>query len=165
MPTDYDELRRRRFLELDPELKSVYEQVESRPELEEIGVEGLRAHFRMVGHADGPLRDGVSAETIAVPGPNGDVPTRIYRPSGTRPRGVYIHTHHGGYVAMNGLDHVDGYNSNLALEWDCIVVHPDLRVPPEGSVNLTERNWGSTAFGRTRADSVGGKQFRRRVRL
>ncbi|MFB7859825.1 alpha/beta hydrolase [Rhodococcus qingshengii] len=157
MPTDYDELRRRRFLELDPELKSVYEQVESRPELEEIGVEGLRAHFRMVGHADGPLRDGVSAETIAVPGPNGDVPTRIYRPSGTRPRGVYIHTHHGGYVAMNGLDHVDGYNSNLALEWDCIVVHPDFRVPPEHKYPAgVEDCWAVVQWAAMHIDWIGG---------
>ena len=161
MPTDYEQLRRRRISELDQELRSIYEHLESRPELEEIGVEGIRAHFRALGHADGPLRDGVIAETVAVPGPDGDVPTRIYRPEGTGPLGVYIHTHHGGYVAMNGLDHIDGYNSQLALEWGCIVVHPDFRVPPENKFPAgIEDCWAVVQWVGRHIDSIGGDRDR-----
>ncbi|KAB2384836.1 alpha/beta hydrolase [Actinomadura montaniterrae] len=130
MPTDYDELRRRRMAELDEDLSAVYKAVGNGRDLREMGVETVRrSHAAMLSAQK--LPEGVTVETVEVPGPAGAIPTKIYHPANGGDRGVYVHTHAGGWISMNGLEHVDGMNGAHVRDWGCTVVHPDFRVPPE----------------------------------
>jgi acetyl esterase len=156
MATDYDELREERMAALDDEMKAVWDVRQHIGKgLREIGVETMRKALDGAADAAGPLREGVRAETIAVPGPAGPVLTRVYRPEGITRPGLYVHTHAGGFVAMNGLDHVDGMNSATALGWGCAVVHPDFRVPPENRFPAAiEDCWGVLQWVSEHADDL-----------
>lgn len=133
MATDYAELRERRLAEVDPATRAGFEGAAEMLKIREMGVEAFRGVFAEVMETVTPgMAPGVEAETIAIPGPAGEIPVRVYRPTELEgPLGVYVHTHGGGWIAWNGLDAIDGANSRSALEWGCAVVHPDWRVPPE----------------------------------
>jgi len=134
MPTDYDELRERRMAAVDAETRAGYEVMDRLMRVQELGVEGFRALFAQImsGGGEPSLVPGVTAETVSVPGPGGEIPTRVYTPEGhDGPLGVYLHTHAGGWIAGGGVTTFDTVNSALALEWGCAVVHPDYRLPPE----------------------------------
>jgi acetyl esterase len=157
MITDYDELRRRRMEALDDEMRTVYEMTGSSIDLRTMGVAAMREALGSLLSRFGPLPEGVEAETISIPGPAGPIPTRVYRPAslGANP-GVYIHTHAGGWIAMNGLDHVDGQNGAMALDWGCVVVHPDFRVPPEDKFPAAvEDCWATVEWVHKNAETIG----------
>ncbi|MBL6938239.1 MAG: alpha/beta hydrolase [Alphaproteobacteria bacterium] len=75
----------------------------------------------------------VSTRDVVIKGPAGNIPTRIFTPTTKtdRPRGIYLHTHGGGYVMFGGLDTMHNWNTRIAKETGCIVVGPDFRLPPE----------------------------------
>jgi acetyl esterase len=129
---DYMALREQRLAEVDGETAQIYRATAAGFGIRERGVETFRELFANTVLAGGAvLADGVTAETVAIPGPAGAIPARVYRPEGLENYGVYIHTHGGGFIAWNGLDGVDAINSQWAQRWGCAVVHPDFRVPPE----------------------------------
>jgi acetyl esterase len=126
------ELREQRLREVDAETAEIYRATADGFGIPGLGVEKFRELFKERVLADGSkLAAGVSAETVAIPGPAGSIPTRIYRPENVDYCGVFIHTHGGGFVAWNGLEGVDAISSDFARRWRCVVVHPDFRVPPE----------------------------------
>jgi acetyl esterase len=131
MPTDYAALREERMRRLDAETRAIYEQISGGFGIRSIGIEKFRTLFSQILGDKQDLHAGVAAETISVPRAGGEVKARVYVPQGEDPAGVYVHTHGGGWIAWAGLDHVDAHNSELAVEWECAVVHPDFRVPPE----------------------------------
>lgn len=133
MATDYAALRERRLAQVDAQTRRGFEAAAGMLRIREMGVEAFRDVFAQAMNTVTPgMAPGVEAETITIPGPAGEIPVRVYRPTEHEgPLGVYVHTHGGGFIAWNGLDAVDGANSRSALEWGCMVVHPDFRVPPE----------------------------------
>jgi acetyl esterase len=132
--TDYAALRERRLAQVDDETRRGFELATRLLRVRELGVDGFRKLFAELA-GQGTLAPGVAAKTTSIPGPASDVLVRIYRPDGgghaERPLGVYLHTHGGGWIAGGGLDTFDAVNSGLALSWNCAVVHPDFRLPPE----------------------------------
>ena len=72
-----------------------------------------------------------SVENRTVPGPAGEIPVRIYRPSddGARRAGV-VYFHGGGFVICD-LDTHDGACRRLANVVDAVVVSVDYRLAPE----------------------------------
>lgn len=128
--TDYAELRRQRMATLTPEQRAFFDK--KRPPLRTLGVAGLREFGRA---ALGPPRPdpAVSWRDIAIEGPHGPIPTRIFTPTApaSGPRGIYLHTHGGGYVMWGGLDTTTNMNTQIAKGSHCIVVAPDFRLPPE----------------------------------
>ncbi|HEX2316987.1 MAG TPA: alpha/beta hydrolase [Thermomonospora sp.] len=69
---------------------------------------------------------------LAVGGPGGPVPVRLYRPEprsrGPLPALVYLH---GGGWVIGGIDHVDEVCRHLAAEVGCAVVNVGYRLAPE----------------------------------
>jgi acetyl esterase len=129
---DYNELRERRLDELDEETAQIYRATGDGFGIPQLGVEAFRELFhRLVLHGGDEIAAGVKAETVAIPGPAGDIPARLYVPEEVDDYGVFIHTHGGGFIAWNGLENVDAISSGFAARWGCAVVHPDFRVPPE----------------------------------
>ncbi len=69
-----------------------------------------------------------SVEDIAIPGPAGDLPVRVYRPRRGRLHPV-LFLHGGGFVI--GRDGYDAPLRELALASGCLLVSPECRLAPE----------------------------------
>jgi len=113
---DYEQLRLQRMAEVDEETRYINLPLTERPPPE---------------HMPDPnvLAPGIKAFNIVIPGPAGKIPMRIYMPDKvTKPIGLYLHTHGGGWAAFSGLVGFDTENSNYARDWQCAVAQPDFRV-------------------------------------
>lgn len=69
-------------------------------------------------------------EDRKIPGPAGEIPVRIYTPSGSGPFPVLVYFHGGGWV-IGDLDSHDGVCRSLTNKVGCIVVSVDYRLAPE----------------------------------
>jgi acetyl esterase len=77
------------------------------------------------------LDDVSTAVDRTVPGPNGDVPVRIYRPhggGGARPAVVFCH---GGGFVLCDLESHDGFCRAMSRHTESVVVSVDYRLAPE----------------------------------
>jgi acetyl esterase len=128
-PVNFDELREQRFAKLSPEKRDWFAKAPGAG-LREMGLDGLAALGKRLAGATPVIHEGITTTDVAVPGPHGPVPTRIYRPEGGESKPVHFHVHAGGYVMIAGLDMEGTRLSNLAHELDCVVVAPDFRLPP-----------------------------------
>jgi acetyl esterase len=64
------------------------------------------------------------------PGPDGERPVRVYRPSAERPLGTLVYFFGGGWT-LGGIDTADGVCRALANAAGCLVVTPGYRLAPE----------------------------------
>jgi acetyl esterase len=64
------------------------------------------------------------------PGPDGELPVRVYRPSLERPLGTLVYFFGGGWT-LGGIDTSDGVCRALANAAGCLVVTPGYRRAPE----------------------------------
>ncbi|MBL6938235.1 MAG: alpha/beta hydrolase [Alphaproteobacteria bacterium] len=127
-----------------------------RPPLRELGVEGMRARGKAIMGAPAPDPD-VTYRDIEIKGPNGPVPTRIFTPKGSSPKGIYIHVHAGGYIMFGGLDTMTNSNIRIAKETGCVVVAPDFRLPPEHPFPAAvEDCWATVSWVGGHAKEIGG---------
>ena len=69
-------------------------------------------------------------EDRRIPGPDSEVPIRIYWPQATGPLPVLLWFHGGGWV-LGDLDRADGTARHLAVGTSCVVVSVDYRLAPE----------------------------------
>jgi acetyl esterase len=65
-----------------------------------------------------------------IPGPDGEIPIRVYRPEGEKPFPTVVYFHGGGFVS-GSLDSHDAVCRYLARESDCVVVSVGYRLAPE----------------------------------
>jgi len=84
----------------------------------------LCAHFRR------PRPAGLDVRDLAVEGPGGAVPIRLYRPAVREPLPVLLYSHGGGYV-LGGLDSHDDICAEIASGAGVVVVAVDYRLAPE----------------------------------
>ncbi|ABD07730.1 Esterase/lipase/thioesterase [Rhodopseudomonas palustris HaA2] len=122
---------------LDPDAAAVYKafQDAGRPAYEDLTAEEARAYYdaaRLVSNPD--PRELASIQSIAIPGPAGDIPARVYTPktlrqdNGLAPALVFFHG--GGWVIGN-LDTHDVVCRAIADEGQLIVISVDYRLAPE----------------------------------
>jgi acetyl esterase len=99
--------------------------------IHEQSVEQARAALAMLcalgGRSTATL---AGVEDRAIPGPAGEIPIRIYTPTGTGPFGVLCFFHGGGFV-LGDLKTHDGVCRELAAGAECVVVAVDYRRAPE----------------------------------
>ena len=88
-------------------------------------LEALRAIEKVT-----PKRSVQSVLNLMVPGADGEVPIRIYRPSFSKPPGALLYYHGGGWVLGN-LDTVDDTCRALCEQAGYVVVSVDYRLAPE----------------------------------
>ncbi|MGO3931822.1 alpha/beta hydrolase [Rhodopseudomonas pseudopalustris] len=123
--------------QLDPDAAAVYKafQDAGRPAYEDLSADEARAYYlaaRVVSNPD--PRELASVQSIAIPGPAGDIPARVYTPKtlrqddGLSPALVFFHG--GGWVIGN-LDTHDVVCRAIADEGQLIVVSVDYRLAPE----------------------------------
>jgi acetyl esterase len=72
----------------------------------------------------------IAVENRTIPGPEGDIPVRIYTPDGSAERPVIVYFHGGGWV-IGELDTVDRPVRSIALRTGSVVVSVDYRLAPE----------------------------------
>ncbi|OBK78464.1 alpha/beta hydrolase [Mycobacterium sp. 1274761.0] len=75
--------------------------------------------------------DVARADDRVLPGPDGDVPVRIYRPHGSEEKRPAVVFAHGGGFVFCDLDSHDGFCRAMARYTQTIVVSVDYRLAPE----------------------------------
>jgi acetyl esterase len=117
---------------LDPHAKQMMDQfaASGMPPLDEMGVEGARQAILAMAQMGGEPAAVGSVTNRKIPGPGGDIPVRVYTPSGQPPFPVVVYFHGGGWV-IGSLDSHDGTCRELANGAGSIVVSVDYRLAPE----------------------------------
>ncbi len=116
---------------LDPALKLVLDQLAANPgpQLHELEPAQARTFFDAMQFPS-PEIALPSVEIRTIPGPAGEIPVRIYRPSTAATLPALVYFHGGGWV-IGSLDSHDPSCRNLAKEVGCSVVSVDYRLAPE----------------------------------
>ncbi|MFP8878133.1 MAG: alpha/beta hydrolase, partial [Myxococcota bacterium] len=115
---------------LDPQARFVLDQLEAvgMPDFANVDPETAR---NLTSAGIIPSTEAVAAiDDRTIPGPDGEIPVRIYTPEGTGPFAVLVFFHGGGWVIC-GLDSHDGICRTLANKVGCVVVSVDYRLAPE----------------------------------
>jgi acetyl esterase len=80
-----------------------------------------------------PVQPNLSVEKVvdrSIPGPDGDIPIRLYYPASDAPLPTLVYFHGGGWV-IGDLDTHHGFCHALAKTSGCLVVAVDYRLAPE----------------------------------
>ena len=112
-----------------PELQAFIEESEDAPAFHQLSIEEVRATTEEVFSVEEPLSVGEVIDRT-IPGPDHDIPIRIYLPEGEGPFGVTMFFHGGGFVS-GSLDSHDQMCRELATEASVAVVAVDYRLAPD----------------------------------
>lgn len=116
---------------VDPQVQTILDGLAAAdaPPLTEQTPDQVRESFAVMA-ALGVPEDVYAVEDSSVPGPAGDIPVRIYRPSDDRPLPALVWYHGGGFV-IGDLDSHDAVCRSLANRAGCVVIAVDYRLAPE----------------------------------
>ncbi|WP_436794546.1 alpha/beta hydrolase [Actinospongicola halichondriae] len=116
---------------VDPQVQTILDMLATAeaPPLTEQTPDQVRASFAAMGALGAPEEIHEIVDS-SVPGPAGDIPVRIYRPSDERPLPVLVWYHGGGFV-IGDLDSHDAVCRSLANRSGCAVIAVDYRLAPE----------------------------------
>ena len=117
---------------LDPQARDLLDTIAAAgtPPMSQQTPEEARANFATLAAIAGPAEELVPVEDRSVPGPGGDVPVRLYRPSSDGPLPVVVYFHGGGFVIGDIATH-DAICHRLAAQVPTLVVSVDYRRAPE----------------------------------
>ncbi|WP_180960360.1 alpha/beta hydrolase [Neobacillus cucumis] len=116
---------------LDPQAKFLLEQMEAlgAPAMHTLTPEEARLTTDFSALAGVPEEVG-KVEDRKIPGPDGEIPVRIYTPDGEGSFPALVYYHGGGWVIGN-LDTVEVPCRMLANRANCVVISVDYRLAPE----------------------------------
>jgi acetyl esterase len=118
---------------LDPQFQAARDQRERDdvPPLYEMSLADARAaDLASIRQGGGTAEPVFEVTELAIPGPGGDLPLRLYRPSGTRPLAVLLYLFGGGWV-LGTIDTADGVARRLANSAGAMVAVVGYRLAPE----------------------------------
>lgn len=117
---------------LDPRIQLVARSADRSPPLHTLTPEEARAATdAAIALGAGTPRPLESVEALRVPGAEGDLRARLYRPHGLDgPRPLLLWFHQGGFV-IGSPDWADAFCSRLAVRARCLVLSVDYRKGPE----------------------------------
>jgi len=118
---------------IDPQVRGLLDAMEAQgaPDISQLSVSQARDMANSFREMQGDLVQVASVGDRTVPGPDGSLPVRIYRPHGT-PRGALVYFHGGGWVIGN-IEVVDAPCRALAEATGCVVVSAQYRLAPESA--------------------------------
>lgn len=122
--------------QLHPEMKrfideaAVYGSALGFDDLHNLDVSKTRAILNSQKTPEEDLPPIFQIDNIEIPGPAGEIPIRIYRPSDTGDLPVLMWFHGGGWV-FGSLDTAELNCRKFAIEAQCVVVSVDYRLAPE----------------------------------
>jgi acetyl esterase len=116
---------------LDPTTEALLAQMAEAeaPAMTEVPPPAAREMYRAMQPPAPEIEVG-AVEDRSVPGPDGDVPIRVYRPAGDGPFGLHVFFHGGGWV-IGDLDTHDADCRELCVGAGVVVVAVDYRLAPE----------------------------------
>jgi acetyl esterase len=116
---------------LDPQVKALIDQMAAnkQPAFHEQTPEQARQSMRAMIEMLGPGEPVHHVEDRKVPGAAGEIPARIYSPSG-KPNGVLVYLHGGGWV-VGDIASYDAVCRALTNASGCVVVAVEYRLAPE----------------------------------
>jgi acetyl esterase len=116
---------------LDPDMKAL---------LDQMAAAKLQAFHQMTPQAarDQMARRTATGDPVAlarvedrsIPGPNGNIPVRIYTPTGNRPFGGLVYLHGGGWV-VGSIQMTDQPCRMITNAAGCVTISVDYRLAPE----------------------------------
>lgn len=117
---------------LDPQVEEYLHGLSERglPPLHRLPLADARETYRNLSASETPPEAVGSVTERSVPGPEGDVPTRIYTPNGDGPHPALVFFHGGGWM-LGGLETHDALCRALTNATGCVVVAIDYRLAPE----------------------------------
>ncbi|MFC5949269.1 alpha/beta hydrolase [Pseudonocardia lutea] len=117
---------------LDPQIEALLAQMaeQGARSPESMTVAENRAMIADLAGLAGPPAELARVEDTAAPGPEGDIPVRLYVPPGDGPLPVLVYYHGGGWVIGNIESH-DAVCRALAARAGCLVASVDYRLAPE----------------------------------
>ena len=145
---------------LDPQIIQVMEQMAALglPQAHTVSPAEARTNAKKRPRAPGP--EVAKVEDRIIPGPDGDVPVRIYTPEGEGPFPILAWFHGGGWV-VGDLESADGSARNLCVGGQCVVVSVDYRLAPETKFpGPAEDCWAATTWAVKNASSFNGDPTR-----
>lgn len=117
---------------LDPQVQAVLEQMQAMnlPPLNAMTVEEARAAASAMSEMHGVPDPVASVDNLAVTGPAGEIPVRVYTPEQSGPLPILVYFHGGGWV-IGDLETHDPLCRTLCNACGCIVASVDYRLAPE----------------------------------
>lgn len=116
---------------LDPRLQFLAAQARKAPGMETLSAEEARRGETQLAAFSADLEPGVRCEAVSVPGGEGEIPARLYRPAPQDPEApLMVWAHMGGGVIGN-LDTSHAFCGLLARIVGCPVLSVDYRLAPE----------------------------------
>ncbi len=117
---------------LDPQIEALLAQLAEQglKSPESMTVAESRAMIEDLAELSGPPQPVARVEDTTAPGPDGEIPVRIYVPAGEGPHPTLIYYHGGGWV-IGSLDSHDGVCRALANRAGALVAAVDYRLGPE----------------------------------
>ena len=117
----------------DPQVQAMRNQraLDGTPQLYTLSLEEAReADLASIRAAGGDPEPVYEVTDSWLPGPDGDLPVRIYRPSAERPLPALLYYFGGGWT-LGSIDTADGISRSLANAAGCLVVTVGYRLAPE----------------------------------
>jgi acetyl esterase len=117
---------------LDPQVQAVLDQMAALglPSMDTLSPEDARRQMEMTRAAAPPGEPVHDVEDRTIPGPAGEIPIRIYRPSAEQSLPALVYFHGGGWVIGSIQTH-DAVCRSLTNGAQCVVISVDYRLAPE----------------------------------
>ncbi|MBH5316847.1 alpha/beta hydrolase [Paenibacillus sp. GSMTC-2017] len=117
---------------LHPQIKHFLDRIEllsKQISPDEMTIAHLRNYFTLTWSSE-EVETVEDVQNLKIPGPESEIPIRIYKPEGEKPFPALVYYHGGGFV-LGGLDSHDSICRSLANKASCIVISVDYRLAPE----------------------------------
>lgn len=102
------------------------------PKMHELDAPSARAVYVMMKDvADPPIGELGTILDLAIPGPTGDIPARLFDPRASREPGPAVVFFHGGGFVIGDLDSHASFTAEMARVLDLPVIAVDYRLAPE----------------------------------
>ncbi len=117
---------------LDPQMKTILEEAAALglPAYQDLSPAEARKQMLALAPPVDRLLAVKRIEDRSIPGPDGEIPIRLYYPAGGPPFAVFVYFHGGGWV-IGDLNTHHGFCHALAKTSGCLVVSVDYRLAPE----------------------------------
>ena len=143
---------------LDPQARAVLDAIAALglPPMEQGTPAEARANFlvrrQLTGGPPPPIH---RSEDRRLPGPDGEIPVRVYRPDDRRPLPALVYFHGGGWV-IGSIETHEAICRDLANQGGCLVVSVDYRLAPEHTFPAAaEDAYAATGWVAEHADELG----------
>ena len=143
---------------LDPQVQAFLDQVTAMnlPPLNTMSVEEARQAAAALSEVHGAPEPVASVDNLAIPGPAGEIPVRVYTPEQSGPLPVLVYFHGGGWV-LGDLESHDALCRTLANAAGCVVASVEYRLAPEHKFPAAaEDAYAATRWAAENAAQIGG---------